>query len=160
MSSSSQYIFSLEEILNNGPDSTNERDYQEPLPSKSQLGLQLNDVPLRALNTSAMIQLTDGLNVEQLITTDKGFARDYRGLSEQMGFSYVELENFRRNINPTKVMLDTFISRRPQSSINDLIQFLEKIERYDIIDDLSPHLQNILNRASQDNGKYICFRNC
>ncbi|RWS04518.1 myeloid differentiation primary response protein MyD88-like isoform X1 [Dinothrombium tinctorium] len=118
-------------------------------------------IPIRALNTSSRLLLSSSLNPEQLITSDNGLARDYRGLAELIGFSYSEVKNFQRSNDPLNALLnaiDVMPKEKQQQqhhqkaendrhsniefySFSDLISMLEQIERFDVIDDLTPSLK-------------------
>ena len=128
----------------------NNCDTNEPLLSSTKLGQQLDKIPLCKVQPASLSQLCLALNVEQLIPTKVGLARDFRGLAEQMGFSSNEIESrFRRSHNQTKSVLDALLTRNINSSnpadsrpttVNDLLKMIELIERFDVIDDLLPIL--------------------
>ncbi|RWS26738.1 myeloid differentiation primary response protein MyD88-like isoform X1 [Leptotrombidium deliense] len=122
-------------------------------------------IPIRALNISSRLLLSASLNAEQLITTDSGLARDYRGLAELYGFSYWDIKNFQRSSDPCKALLDSIDSKRVISdavnnheySFQHLTSMLEQIERFDVIDDLTPYLISDANKylSKQRNGGTI-----
>uniref|UniRef100_A0A6G1S6Y3 Myeloid differentiation primary response protein MyD88 n=1 Tax=Aceria tosichella TaxID=561515 RepID=A0A6G1S6Y3_9ACAR len=132
------------ELVNN----CNEND---PLLSETPLGHHLDLIPLVRVQPSQLIQLNQALNVEQLIPTRNGLARDYRGLAELMDFS-LELEaRFKRANDPASCLLEAYkIKYRKQHSreatLNDLLKLLETLERFDIIDDLLPTLIDLAQK--------------
>lgn len=148
----------------------NNCDVNDQLLSQTPLGQRLDQIPLEQINPSDLIQLNQALNLEQLIRTKHGLARDYRGLAELMDFSSSEIETrFKRSYNPTKSLIDSFIDKNlilinsqqhEQSvlvdnqsllfTVNDLLKMIERLERFDIIDDFLPTLIRI---ASGSNGQ-------
>jgi myeloid differentiation primary response protein MyD88 len=100
------------------------------------------------------------MNPEQLLTSDDGHARDYRGLAELMGFSYTQIQNFKRSHDPFSAILESHLSRPTgkDASVEQLLLMIEQIGRYDIIDDMAPYLREDLeyyytkkqNTESQD----------
>ncbi|XP_054164796.1 myeloid differentiation primary response protein MyD88-like [Oppia nitens] len=101
----------------------------------------LSEIPLRALSVSTRHQLSEYLNYEQYITTSEGLCRDYRGLAQLMDFSYAVIESLMRTNDPLNGLLDRY-QNRSDSSFGKLLQMLEQIERFDIIDDMTPVLMN------------------
>jgi myeloid differentiation primary response protein MyD88 len=124
----------------------NNCDEDDPLLSETPLGQCLDRIQLARVPPGQLIQLNQALNVEQLIPTKNGLARDYRGLAELMGFSLIELEaRFKRSHNPAKCLIEAFADkcrheRSREVTVNDLIKLIETIERFDIIDDFLPTL--------------------
>lgn len=128
----------------------------DPLLSSTSLGKKLDEIPVHLVDLRNLIEFTQALNVEQLIPTANGLSRDYRGLAELMGFSSVEIENcFKRSYNPTKSLIDAYIDKNLSSRIesphtmNDLLKLTEKIERFDVIDDLMPTLIRLAQESAQ-----------
>lgn len=153
----------------------NNCDPGDPLLSATKLGECLNYIPLHYLTPAELSSLTQALNMEQLIPTEDGLARDYRGLAELMGFSSAEIETrFKRAYNPTKSLIDAYTSanfdslnsvrndnniessmssRRQPVTVNDLLKFIERIERFDVIDDFMPTLIDLATRY-KPNGEF------
>lgn len=126
----------------------NNCDPNDPLPSETELGRQLTRIPLEAVEAK-LDKTNQALDVEQLIKTDQGLARDYRGLGELMEFSSNEIETrFKRSYKPTESLIGAYINKNLNLNrvitVNDLLKMLEKLERYDIIDDLLPTLIDIV----------------
>lgn len=103
--------------------------------------LDLNEIPIRAMSLSVRHQLSQYLNGEQLITTSNGLSRDYRGLAQLMGFSYTLVNNIMRTTDPLNSLFDTY-QNRSDATFGQLVQMVEQIERFDIIDDMTPALLN------------------
>lgn len=136
---------------------------QDPLLSTTKLGDNLNNILLDSINLIELNKSTHALNVEQLIRTKNGLARDYRGLAELMGFSSEEIiTRFGKSYNPTKSIVDSFINRNLDEkgncyiTLNNLIKLIEKLERFDVIDDLLPLLVNLAsNRYNNNQGQLL-----
>lgn len=128
----------------------NNCDEDDPLLSRTTLGARLGQIPMKCgIPESALNELTMALSVEQLIPTDSGLARDYRGMAELMGFSSAEIEGrLKKSSNSTKLLLDTYVYKQNSGdiSVNDLIKFIEQIERFDVIDDFLPTLVKLASR--------------
>jgi len=125
----------------------NNCDPDDPLLSTTELGKRLDQIPLQCLSQLDIFNLTQALNIEQLIPTNAGLARDYRGIAECMGFSSIDIETkFKRSYNPMKSLIDSYLNKSLYSenikpfTLNDLLKFIERIERFDVIDDFMPHL--------------------
>lgn len=130
----------------------NNCDENAPLLSATPLGKYLHHIPLDSLRPSDLAQLYQSLNVEQLVGTKDGLARDYRGLAELMGYNSVELEaRFKRSYNPTKCLVDAFKIKDQCNpvSVTDLLILVEKLERFDTLDDILPSLIKIANESQR-----------
>lgn len=143
----------------------NNCDPDDPLISSTKLGERLSRIPLDCVNLSDLREPSQALNLEQLIHTEDGIARDYRGLGELLGFSKIEVDTrFKNSSNPTRSMIDAIISKNINNdrrfSLNDLLKLIEKIERFDVIDDLLPKLINLAsfmpeNQAQSNVGRSL-----
>lgn len=118
----------------------------DPLLSKTELGLRLKQIPLACLNQSELLDVTQALDLPQLIHTETGLARDYRGIAELMGFNLVQIKTrFERANNPTRRLINEFTQKNPIASLNTLIELIETIERFDVLDDFLPILIKIVS---------------
>lgn len=114
---------------------------EDSLLSQTPLGSRLEKIPLTLLNHADLSEITQALNLKQLIPNLSGLSRDYRGIAELMGFSLVEIRTkFKRAYNPTRSLIDAFISKDPQANLNTLVKMIETIERFDVLDDFLPNL--------------------
>lgn len=133
----------------------NNCDPEDPLISSTRLGERLAQIPLLSVDPVELSNL-QALNLRQLVPTENGLARDYRGLAELMGFSPVEVETrFKRSYNPIRSLIDASVNRDlniksnlETPSVNTLLKMLEKIERFDVIDDLLPSLVKLAQNCS------------
>lgn len=108
-------------------------------------------IPLNALNLSTRTQLAQYLNTEQVISCENGLSRDYRGVAELIGLSYNVIDRISRSVDPCKNLLDLY-ENRSDATVGQLLDFLEQIERFDILDDLTPVF-------TFDAQKYLNYKN-
>ena len=105
----------------------------------SSADIDLSSVPIRALSLSTRHRLSEYLNVEQYITTSSGLSRDYRGIAQMMGFSYAIMDSTLRTSDSFNHLLSLY-QNRSDATLQSLLLMLEKIERFDVIDDMTPIL--------------------
>lgn len=105
----------------------------------SQLIPFLSTVSVKALNSASRLVLTNNLDRKQLLLSEKGFARDYRGFAELIGFPYRTIKKFEESEDRTLKILKAWESR-PDAMLDKLIDYLEKMDRYDVIEDFLPSL--------------------
>ncbi|XP_015786667.1 myeloid differentiation primary response protein MyD88 [Tetranychus urticae] len=105
--------------------------------------VNLSDIPIRALRIKSRTLLSKCLNAIQIIPAQSGLPRDYRGIADLFGLDNHLVSTIERSADPFKMILENVEkelkicesgSKNPYS-INDLIGFLESIERFDVIDD-------------------------
>ncbi|XP_006634260.1 myeloid differentiation primary response protein MyD88 isoform X1 [Lepisosteus oculatus] len=89
-------------------------------------------IPLTALNVTVRKKLSLYLNPKTTV------AADWTTLAETMGFDYLEIKNFDQYQDPTKKILDEWMSRCPEATVGKLIQMLNEAGREDVITDLKP----------------------
>jgi len=146
-------------------DFINDCDSTDPLLSETELGKHLETIPLDSV-TLNLEKFYQSLDRVQLIKTENGLARDFRGLGQLMGFTSIEIESRFANLyRPTYSLVESYINRNFMKdcsvTVKDLLNMLEQLERFDIIDDALPFLvgvvqSNINNRANsspQSNGQ-------
>lgn len=111
--------------------------------------MNYDEIPIKALNISTRMRLSECLNSEQVITTQNGFARDYRGIAQLMGFSYATISSFSRSSDPFKNLLECY-ERQSKGCLGDLMKMIEQIERFDVIDDLISFLKSDAEQYNQN----------
>lgn len=127
----------------------------DPLLSRTKLGARLEKIPLDLLNHADLSEVTQALNLHQLVPNVSGLSRDYRGIAELMGFNLVEVKTkFERAYNPTRSLIDAFISKDPRINLNTLIKMIETIERFDVLDDFLPILIKLANIQFNEQQRY------
>lgn len=109
-----------------------------PLPGT---GMDL-DVPLAVIGLRTLAVLSSRLDVTQILVGPHGY-RDWRGLAALAGFDRDSVELMgQRGESPTEALIDAWTaqSRKERVTLYLLIQNLEVLERFDVIDDVKPHL--------------------
>ncbi|KPM09999.1 myeloid differentiation primary response protein MyD88-like protein [Sarcoptes scabiei] len=95
------------------------------------------------LQSNRRQQLSTYLNVEQILMSDCGFARDYRGLAQQLDLSYAEIAWLEKQIDPFGSLLG--LEKTCKLSVYNLFEFLVTIGRFDVLDDMIPLILEDLN---------------
>lgn len=132
-------------------DFINNCDRDQPLISETKLGQRLDRIPLNEISPKDLTKLCRDLNLEQLITTKQGLARDFRGICELMGFSTLDVETYiKKSSNPTRSAIEAYVQKECNANtsqknftLRDLIRMIERIERFDVIDDFIPEMIRI-----------------
>ncbi|XP_063306891.1 myeloid differentiation primary response protein MyD88 [Pelobates fuscus] len=94
-------------------------------------GVDMNSIPLVALNYSVRQRLSLYLNPGTVV------ASDWTQLAEEMNYDYLEIRNFERSKNPTLTLLEDWEKRCFRATVGGLLEMLKKIERNDILTDLA-----------------------
>ena len=74
-----------------------------------------------------------------LLLRPNSFGKDWRNLAEFMGFTYEEILNLECDQDPVESIVRQW-ERKPCATIAILISYLEKLKRYDAIEDLQPFI--------------------
>ena len=64
---------------------------------------------------------------------------DWESLAELMGFSYEEILNLGCDFDPVESIIRQW-ERQSDATVDKLLSFLNKIERFDVIEDLQPFI--------------------
>ncbi|XP_048385903.1 myeloid differentiation primary response protein MyD88 [Stegostoma tigrinum] len=91
-------------------------------------------IPLITLNFSVRKKLALYLNPRTVV------AADWTVLAEEMGFEYLEIKNYERLDNPTEKLLEDWQVKHG-SSVGKLMELLQKIQRDDILEDVTPDIE-------------------
>ncbi|XP_067887530.1 myeloid differentiation primary response protein MyD88 [Heterodontus francisci] len=108
-------------------------------PADSLGTIEFFSIPLIALNFEVRKKLAMFLNPRSMV------AADWTGLAEEMGFDYLEIKNYERFDNPTEKLLEDW-QVKEGSSVGKLLELLQKIERNDILKDLTPTIEECCRR--------------
>ncbi|XP_046636987.1 myeloid differentiation primary response protein MyD88-like [Daphnia pulicaria] len=100
---------------------------------------------LCSLRTTTFAKLSNMLNPTKVLLTDDGHLRDWRGLAELMGCDMLVIQNLEKTSNPFAGL----ISQVKDLTANQLIEYLEKMDRYDVVDDTIALMENDLYLASR-----------
>ncbi|XP_053322736.1 myeloid differentiation primary response protein MyD88 [Spea bombifrons] len=95
-------------------------------------GVDMNSIPLVALNYNVRQRLSLYLNPSTVV------ASDWTHLAEEMGYEYLEIRNLERAANPTTALLEDWERKCYRATVGGLLETLKKIERNDILTDLGP----------------------
>lgn len=106
--------------------------------------VDFSTIPATALNITSRMILSKFLNPEMQLMSSANYARDFRGLAEQMDFDYMDIKNFQCKSDPTAAVLDSWV-RRPNVTIKDLLDMLKNMDRYDAIEDALQQFKNDAN---------------
>ncbi|KAM5158106.1 myeloid differentiation primary response protein MyD88 [Mantella aurantiaca] len=98
----------------------------------SPVHLDHNSIPLIALNYTTRQKLSLYLNPDAMV------AKYWINLAEEMDYNYLEIKNFERFADPTSSLLDSWQKKHPRATVGELLKLLQKIERNDILTDLTP----------------------
>ncbi|KAM9827759.1 myeloid differentiation primary response protein MyD88 [Neosynchiropus ocellatus] len=96
----------------------------------------LSSVPLSALNVTVRKKLGLYLNPKNTV------AADWSAVAEEMGFSYLEIQNYEGSNNPTMRVLEDWQAGTPDASVGKLLAILNKCDRRDIVEDLQSLIDN------------------
>ncbi|KAI9562755.1 hypothetical protein GHT06_010209 [Daphnia sinensis] len=100
---------------------------------------------LSSLRASTLATLSNMLNPTKVLLSDDGHFRDWRGVAELMGVDVLVIQNLERTSNP----FGNLISQVKNLTANKLIEYLEQMDRYDVIDDTIAVMENDLYLASR-----------
>lgn len=98
-------------------------------------GINLNDIPISALQTKSRSVLSLRLNGIKVILSENGSPRDWRGVLNSIGLSDA-VNTMYTKIDPMKEVLELWLQRQKDSAtIGNLQQILGIIDRWDVFDD-------------------------
>ncbi|XP_005994282.1 myeloid differentiation primary response protein MyD88 isoform X1 [Latimeria chalumnae] len=97
--------------------------------------IHFHSVSLVALNLKVRNRLSLFLNVKTMV------AADWTALAEEMGFDYLEIKNYEAQNNPTLKLLEDWHVKYPKVTVGTLLDLLKKIEREDILEELSQNIE-------------------
>lgn len=119
-----------------------------------QMDHRLSELMVRELPLNRRQQFSSYLNSEQILVADSGFARDYRGIAQQLNLTYSEIGKLEKMIDPFGTMLS--MQSLAKYNVLELLRMIEVIGRYDLLDDMVPELIEdlIRNNPSTRTGKY------
>ena len=115
---------------------------------------QLSSLKVRELPINRRQQLSSYLNIEQVLLSDCGLSRDYRGVAQQLDLCYSDISHLQKQPDPFGTLL-TYQNVR-KLSIQELFELFVYIGRYDILDDMIPLILEDLNNYSL-NSKFLFF---
>ncbi|XP_018318401.1 myeloid differentiation primary response protein MyD88 [Agrilus planipennis] len=95
------------------------------------------DITIQALRYEVRSKISALLNPYKVIPTDDGLPRDWQGFAELIGITGEQLPQLEAEKDPTNKLLNLWQNKeKDKCTINRLLQFFEKLDRFDIIDDI------------------------
>ena len=107
--------------------------------SYSDVKSSLPSISAKILKSSSR-QILGKLDHRMPLPSHKGYPRDYRGLAELMNFNHDEIMIFETYVNNITMKIYESWEIRPGSTIGQLFDYLENMDRTDIIQELLPSL--------------------
>ncbi|KAM4689078.1 myeloid differentiation primary response protein MyD88-A-like [Discoglossus pictus] len=98
-------------------------------------GVDMYSIPLVALNYTVRHKLSLYLNPGTVM------ASDWTHVAEEMGYDYLEIKNFQQTSNPMLNVLEDWPKKSHRATVEGLLDILKKIERNDILTDLSQYIE-------------------
>ncbi|MEE6467395.1 hypothetical protein FKM82_007225 [Ascaphus truei] len=98
-------------------------------------GVDMNSIPLVALNYNVRSKLSLYLNPVTVV------ASDWTRLAEEMGYEYLEIRNFEKSASSTSALLEDWQRKCFRATVGGLLDMLKKIERNDILTDLAEYIE-------------------
>ena len=120
-------------------------------PNLYPLDPRFHNLSIRNLPLNRRQQLASYLNSEQILMSDSGYARDYRGLAQQLELPYSEISKLSNAIDPTSLLLQYHSVNK--LSLMQLFRMIEIIGRYDILDDVCPGMVDDLDHLENQDQK-------
>lgn len=123
-----------------------------------QIDKRLTEILVRDLPLNSRQQLSSYLNIEHVLKSDNGLARDYRGLAQQLDLSYSEIAQLEKLHDPCGSLLN--YQKVSKLSVYELFELIISIGRYDILDDMIPFILNELvnlNDRHKNQSKFLYF---
>lgn len=81
------------------------------------------------------------LNPKKIIPNERGLCRDWHGLAELCSIGGEIIPNIERSSDPVSKVLEIWAEKnKNDSTIKKLVLFLEMLDRFDVIDDITPLL--------------------
>ena len=113
------------------------------------------EAPLWVLQTSTVQALSVLLEQEKLLATEDGLLRDWRGVAELSGLAKDNIVYQRISNCKEGHFAETFGAwkKLPGASTNDLCSVLEKIDRFDVWDDVAEKVAEDVQVATETAAK-------
>ncbi|XP_015599921.1 myeloid differentiation primary response protein MyD88 [Cephus cinctus] len=103
-------------------------------------------VPLVALSEQTKDLISTLLNPRKFLPCDDGLPRDWRGLAHLLGIGGEEIPAIASKPDPCSHILTIMQGKKKDWKIKDLQMILERLDRWDIIDDTEPLLEKDIQR--------------
>jgi len=110
--------------------------------------------PLWVLQPSTVALLSVQLEQQKLLPSSEGHLRDWRGVAELSGLAS-DIHVFQKIKNSAEPFTELFNQwkKRPDANVSDLLEVLEKIDRFDVKDDTEEKILSDVKVASETAAK-------
>nr|WMZ41588.1 Myd88 protein [Altica viridicyanea] len=100
------------------------------------------DIPIKFLGKETRDLLSALLNPKKIIPNEKGLSRDWHGLAELCGIGGEKIPNIERSNDPALKVLKIWSEKnKNDSTIDKLLSFLQLLDRFDVVDDITPLIE-------------------
>jgi len=110
--------------------------------------------PLWVLKPSTIELLSIELNSNKELLSEEGHLRDWRGLAELSGLTNLIIQKIQHSSDPTKELLTQW-KKTTNVNIEIFFQYLETIDRFDVIDDNKKNIKEDIafaNKIAKEKG--------
>ncbi|KAJ8911451.1 hypothetical protein NQ315_013813 [Exocentrus adspersus] len=115
------------------------------------------NLTIQALRRNTRRMISTLLNPIKIIPNENGLPRDWAGLAELCQISGEKMPSLQQSSDPTNSVLDLWHeNNQTESTIHNLIKFLEELDRFDIVDDITPLIEEDINYFKQNPNGFKC----
>ncbi|XP_018575417.1 myeloid differentiation primary response protein MyD88 isoform X2 [Anoplophora glabripennis] len=112
-------------------------------------------ITIRALRRGSRNVISTLLNPIKIIPNDKGLPRDWQGLAELCGISGEKIPSLQQDPDPSNKVLHLWSEEdKNESTIDKFIIYLEELDRFDVIEDISPLIEEDINYFKQNTSEF------
>jgi len=111
----------------------------------------LKSFVVRDLPLNRRQQLAKYMNNEQVLTSECGLARDFRGIAQQLSLDYTDIVKLERMIDPFGTLLSYQVANK--LAIYELMRMIETVGRFDVLDDVVPGLVEDIHKHIINNDR-------
>ncbi|XP_028128702.2 myeloid differentiation primary response protein MyD88 [Diabrotica virgifera virgifera] len=102
----------------------------------------MSDIPVKVLRKETRDLISALLNPRKVIPNDKGLSRDWHGLAELCGISGEIIPHIKDSNDAALKVLDIWSEKnREESTTAKLLSFLEQLDRFDVVEDVTPLIE-------------------
>ncbi|XP_072376261.1 myeloid differentiation primary response protein MyD88 [Diabrotica undecimpunctata] len=102
----------------------------------------MSDIPVKVLRKETRDLISALLNPRKVIPNDKGLSRDWHGLAELCGISGEIIPHIKESNDAALKVLEIWSEKnKEESTTAKLLSFLEKLDRFDVVEDVTPLIE-------------------
>ncbi|CAG9826820.1 unnamed protein product [Diabrotica balteata] len=102
----------------------------------------MSDIPVKVLRKETRDLISALLNPRKVIPNDKGLSRDWHGLAELCGISGEIIPHIKESKDAALKVLEIWSEKnKEESTTAKLLSFLEKLDRFDVVEDVAPLIE-------------------